>query len=51
MLVTVFQGRELNEQSAIRFVGKSMMGAQKVASNIQMRKQRDLALGRWQQET
>lgn len=46
MLVTVFQGRELNEQSAVRFVGKSMTGAEKVAASIQMREQHDIALGR-----
>lgn len=31
MLVTVSQGRELHEQSAVRFVGESMTGAQKLA--------------------
>lgn len=48
MLVAIFQGRELNEQSAIRFVGKNMTGAQKVAASIQMREQHDTALGTWQ---
>ena len=46
MLVTVFQGRELKEQSAVRFVGKSMAGTQKVAASTQMREQHDTALGR-----
>lgn len=31
MLVTVFQGRELTEQSVVIFVGESMTGAQKLA--------------------
>jgi len=46
MLVTVFQGRELNEQSAVRFVGKSMTSAQKAAASIETRERHDIALRR-----
>lgn len=46
MLFTIFQGRELNEESAVRSAGKSMTGAQKVAVSIQMREQHDIAPGR-----
>lgn len=55
VLVTVFQGREQNEQSAVRFVGESMTGAQKLAGNYSNGRTawhcpREITRGDWHQE-